>query len=174
MNIKKSLFISLALITVIILMSFVFGKDKDPLHKRIFNLTLFEAKEGGQPGKKGITDKIEFKDGRLFSDFLYEKFQYKWIKYRINKDSIFTDSTDTEVRLLEVEASTTDEKNQTIFVNFNTVEWDAEGTIKITKNDKIKKQFDFVGREKGGKPKKEKKPKKIVVNPDVEEPKEEH
>jgi glycine cleavage system aminomethyltransferase T len=74
------------------------------------------------------------------------------------------------VRLLEVEASTTDEKNQTIFVNFNTVEWDAEGTIKITKNDKIKKQFDFVGREKGGKPKKEKKPKKVIVNTEVEEP----
>ena len=63
------------------------------------------------------------------------------------------------MRLLEVEASATDDKNQTIIINFNSVEWDFDGTIKITKNDKIKKQFDIVGREKGGKPKKEKKPK---------------
>ena len=158
MNFKKSLFISLTIIGTIILMSFALGKDKDPLHKRKFNLTLFELKDG-QAGKKGIVDIMEFKDGKLYSDFLFDKFQYKWIKYRINKDSIYTDSTDTEVRLLEVEASATDDKNQTIIINFNTVEWDFDGTIKITKNDKIKKQFDIVGREKGGKPKKEKKPK---------------
>lgn len=158
MSLKKSLFISLTLLCGILLMSFALGKEKDPLHKRIFNITIFEYKDG-QPAKKGVSDKIEFKDGKLFSDYLFDKFQYKWIKYRINKDSIYTDSTDTEVRLLEVEASATDDKNQTILLNFNTVEWDIDGTIKITKNDKLKKQMDFIGREKGGKPKKEKKPK---------------
>jgi hypothetical protein len=158
MSLKKSLFISLTLFCGILLMGFALGKDKDPLHKRIFNITIFEYKDG-QAAKKGVSDKIEFKDGKLFSDYLYDKFQYKWIKYRINKDSIYTDSTDTEVRFLEVEGSATDDKNQTILINFNTVEWDIDGTIKITKNDKIKKQMDFVGREKGGKPKKEKKKK---------------
>ena len=39
-------------------------------------------------------------------------------------------------------------------INFESQEWDLDGTIKITKNDKLKKYFDFVGREKGGKPKK--------------------
>jgi len=168
MSLKKIVFLSLTLVFGVMLMSFVLGKEKDPLHKRIFNLTLFEIKDG-QPAKKGATDKIEFKDGKLFSDFLYDKFQYKWIKYRINRDSIYTDSTDTEVRLLEVEASATDDKNQTITINFNTVEWDLEGTVKITKNDKLKKQYDIIGREKGGKPKKEKK-KKVEIK-EGEEPK---
>jgi hypothetical protein len=100
----------------------------------------------------------------LFSDYLYDKFQYKWLKYRINKDSIFTDSTDTEVRLLEVEATVTDEANQTVNISFSVQEWDIEGGIKITKNDKLKRAFDFVGREKGGKPKKIKiKKKKKVI-----------
>lgn len=132
--------------------------EKDPLHKRIFNVTFNEVKDGA-PAKKGIANTIEFKDGKLWSDFFHEKFQVKWMKYRINKDSIYTDSTNTEVRYFEIEASVTDESNQTITVTFNTVEWDMEGTVKVTKNDKLKKQFEFVGREKGGKPKKSKKKK---------------
>ena len=58
-----------------------------------------------------------------------------------------------------VEASATDEDNQTVTINFEQVEWDIDGTIKITKNDRLKRFYDFAGREKGGKPKKEKKKK---------------
>jgi hypothetical protein len=142
--------------------------EMDPLNRRKFNVLLDEVKDG-VPNKKGINDLIYFKSGRLFSDYLFDKYQYKWIRYRINKDSIFVDSTDTEVRYLELEASITDEANQTAIFNFVIVEWDLDGTIKITKNDKIKRYFEVVGREKGGKPKKEKKVKKIEVNPKKEE-----
>lgn len=158
MKIKKIIALSCLLITAVIFMNASVKGEKDPLHKRTFNVGVTEVKDG-VAGKKSIPDKIEFKDGKLFSDFLFDKFQYKWIKYRINKDSIYTDETETEVRLLEVEASTTDEKDQTLMMTFKVEEWDIEGVIKITKNDKLKKYFDFVGREKGGKPKKEKKPK---------------
>jgi hypothetical protein len=153
-----------------------FKEEKDPLHKRVFNISLGEMKDG-VPGKKSIADKFYFKDGKMFSDFIGEKFGYKWIRYRINKDSIFTDSTDTEVRLLEVEASATNEDNQTVSIVFSTQEWDIDGFVKITKNDKIKRYYDFVGREKGGKPKKVKKKKtnKIIeVVPAGEEPKKVH
>jgi hypothetical protein len=38
--------------------------------------------------KKGIEDEFEFKAGKgLFSNFLFEKLEYKWIKYEITKDS---------------------------------------------------------------------------------------
>lgn len=140
------------------LISFVFKTEKDPLHKRVFNINVTEVKDG-VVAKKSTMDKMEFKDGKLWSDFLFDKYQYKWLKYRINKDSIYTDSTDTEVRLLEVEATITDTKDQTLAVNFSVIEWDIEGTIKMTKSDKPKKYYDFTGREKGGKPKKAKKPK---------------
>jgi hypothetical protein len=151
---NKQVFVLLA--AAIVLLSF--KGEKDALHKRIFNISLTEVKDG-IPAKKVITDQMDFKDGKLFSTFLEEKFGYKWIRYRINKDSIFTDSTDTEVRLLKVDASATNEDNQTVIINFDTQEWDIDGTIKITKNDKVKKYYDMVGREKGGKPKKEKKKK---------------
>ena len=161
MNRKKIFTFSGLLLAVIFFMCFTFKGEKDPLHKRIFNINLTEVKDGA-PAKKSTMDKIEFKDGKLFSDFLFDKYQYKWLKYRINKDSIYTDSTDTEVRLLEVEATVTDDKDMTIAINFTVVEWDIDGTIKMTKSDKPKKIYDFAGREKGGKPKKPKKPKKGV------------
>lgn len=147
------------LIAATLILGFLaFKSEKDPLHKRIFHVSLTEVKDG-VAAKKTILDKFEFKDGKLFSDYFYDKFQYKWIRYRINKDSIFVDSTDTEVRQLEIEGSFTDDANQTVMMNFTIVEWDLDGTIKITKNDKIKKYFDIVGFEKGGKPKKVKKKK---------------
>jgi len=172
MNIKKVIGFSCLILIAFVFINASFKGEKDPLHKRIFNIGITEVKDG-QPGKKSISSTIEFKDGKLFSDFLFDKFQYKWIKYRINKDSIYTDSTDTEVRLLDIEASTTDEKNQTLMMTFKVEEWDIEGVIKITKNDKLKKYFDFVGREKGGKPKKEKKKKGDEANKEGTETKKE-
>lgn len=135
-----------------------FKEEEDPMHKRIFTISLSETKNN-VVAKKVIMDKIEFKNGKLRTDFLAKKFGYNWIRYHINKDSIFTDSTETEVRWLEIEAILTDEKNQTVFLNFVTCEWDLDGTIKITKNDKLKRYYDMSGREKGGKPKKNRKKK---------------
>jgi hypothetical protein len=137
---------------------FSFKGDEDPLNKRVFNISLGESKDG-VPGKKNIADKFTFKNGMMYSDYLDKKFGYKWIRYRINKDSTFVDSTNTDVRLLVVEATDTDDNNQTVLVEFEQLEWDIDGVVKITKNDKIKRYFDFVGREKGGKPKKVKKKK---------------
>ncbi len=149
---------SVTIAVIFFFLLFAFKSEKDSLHKRTFNISLSEVKDG-VVAKKTIADQVTFKDGKLFSDYLFEKFGYKAIRYRINKDTIYTDSTDTEVRQLEVEASATNEDNQTAAITFTTVEWDIDGVIKITKNDKLKKYFDFAGREKGGKPKKEKKKK---------------
>ncbi len=175
MSIKKIISSNLLLSFFFILATVVQAQEIDPLHKRKFNLLLDEVKDG-VPGKKGIADKLLFKNGKLFSDYLYDKYEYKWIRYRINKDSIYQDSTETEVRYLELEASLTDEANQSVIINFVILEWDLDGTIKITKNDKIKRYFDVVGREKGGKPKKEKKkstkPKLIEIQTEPQQKRE--
>jgi len=154
---KKLLF----LLAVVLVLG-AFKGENDPLHKRVFNTSLDEIKEMGN-NKKPIADKMEFKNGKLFSDYIYDKFGFSWIRYRINKDSVFVDSTDTEVRMLVLEASATDDANQTVSMNFVVQEWDIDGEIKITKNDKLKKHFELVGREKGGKPKKPKAPRKKLI-----------
>ena len=138
-----------------------FQSDQDPLHKRVFYISLSEIKNG-VPVKKVFGDELFFKNGKLYADMFYNKFGFKWMRYRINRDTFFMDSTQTEVRLLDVEAVVTDESNQTLSFTFLTSEWDLEGVVKISRHDKIKKYYNVWGREKGGKPKKEKKRKSNV------------
>ncbi len=148
----------LGVVALVLILVYAFKGDKDPLHKRTFNIMLTEVKDG-VPAKKIVTDVLDFKDGKLYSEYLADKMGFKWIRYRILKDSIYTDSTETEVRFLQVEGSATNEENTTVTIAFDQVEWDLDGTIKVTKGDKPKKYFDMSGREKGGKPKKPKKKK---------------
>lgn len=138
---------------VILLFANAVLKEKDPLHKKIYNTTIIEVKDG-QNSKKGVTDELEFKDGKLFSNFLMNKFDYKWLKYEINKDSTYIDSTETEIRYIEFESSYTDDKDQTMVMKCTIDEYSIDGEIKITKNDKLKKMFVFNGKEKYVKPKK--------------------
>jgi hypothetical protein len=132
-------------------------KDKDPLGKRKYDVTHIEVKDG-KNSPKGATDEFEFKDGKMFSNFLFEKFEYKWMKYKVTKDSAYIDETETEIDYLEVECSYTDDADQTMTMTCKIDNYDIEGEIKITKKDKLKKMFIFNGKEKYN-PKRDKKKK---------------
>jgi hypothetical protein len=123
------------------------GEPKDSLDKRKFIVTMTEVKEGAAP-KKGVEDELEFKAGKFFSNFLYDKLQYKWIKYEITKDSTYTDEEENEGTWTEAEISTTDENDQTIIMKCTVDNYDISGEIKITKKDKLKKRYEFSGKEK--------------------------
>ena len=80
-------------------------------------------------------DVLEFKDGRLFSTYLFDKFEYKWLKYKVNKDSTYIDETETEISYFEVECTTTDDKDQTFIFTCKIDNYDIDGEMKITKNE---------------------------------------
>lgn len=127
------------------------GEPKDSLDKRIFTVTMTEIKEGSPP-KKGVEDEIEFKAGKgMFSTFLFDKLEYKWVKYEITKDSVYTDEEQNESRWVEAEVSTTDENDQTMTMKCVVDNYDISGDVKITKKDKLKKRFEFSGKEKAKK-----------------------
>lgn len=151
----KKIFKLALLSTIFILFVNAVLKDKDPLNKKIYNTQVIEVKDG-QNAKKSVADELEFKDGKLFSNFLNEKFEYKWLRYEINKDSTYIDSTETEIRYFELECSYTDDKDQTMVMKCTIDEYSIDGEIKITKKDKLKKMFVFNGKEKYVKPKKKK------------------
>ncbi len=124
------------------------GEPKDSLDKRIFTVTMTEIKEGAPP-KKGVEDEIEFKAGKgMFSTFLFDKLEYKWLKYEITKDSAYTDEEQNESRWVEAEISTTDENDQTMIMKCVVDNYDISGEVKITKKDKLKKRYEFSGKEK--------------------------
>lgn len=151
MNLKH-IFISAAVIaTGLLTINAVFkGEPKDGLDKRKFTVTMTEIKENSPP-KKGVEDELEFKGGKMFSNFLYEKMEYKWIKYELKKDSTYTDEQENEVHILEAEISTTDDTDQTLLMTCSVEDYDIRGDIKITKKDKLKKRYEFSGKEKAKK-----------------------
>ncbi len=133
-----------------------FKGDKDPLNKRKFSAQVTEFKEGkAKPGKAG-DDEIDFKNGRVFSLFCFDKFEFKEVKYAVNKDSTYDDEGESK-HYLEIEAITTNEKNETINMNFTIDDNNIEGSYKLIKKDIVKKSFTFIGSEKGGKDSKKKK-----------------
>lgn len=124
------------------------GEPKDNLDKRKFAVTMTEVKEG-TAAKKGVEDELEFKAGKgMFSQFLYDKLEYKWIKYEITKDSTYTDEEQNENQWIEAEISTTDDNDQTMIMKCVVDNYDISGEIKITKKDKLKKKYEFSGKEK--------------------------
>jgi hypothetical protein len=155
MSTKNTLKIFALTAIVLLFINAVIKKEKDPLHKKIYNTQVIEVKDG-QNGKKALPDELEFKDGKLFSNVLKEKFEYNWLRYEINKDSTYIDSTETEIRYFEFECSYTDDKDQTMVMKCVIDEFDIDGEIKITKNDKLKKMYVFNGKEKYVKPAKKK------------------
>jgi len=130
--------------------------EEDPLHKREFTASLSETRNGIVQ-KRVIQDFVRFKNGRIQSDFIKKKFGFKYIRYRINQDTSYVDSTGANVRKIKFEASATDENNITVQMVLTSLEWDLDGYIRITRNDRLKKYYDLSGREKGGRPPKQKK-----------------
>ena len=152
MNLKH-IIISAAVLTVGILSinAIKKGEPKDTVDKRKFIVIMTEVKEGTPP-KKGTEDELEFRAGKgMFSNFLYEKMEYKWMKYEVTKDSTYTDEDQNENHYSEVEISSTDDKDQTIMIKCVVDNFDISGDIKITKKDKLKKKFEFSGKEKAKK-----------------------
>ncbi|GIV27620.1 MAG: hypothetical protein KatS3mg027_1434 [Bacteroidia bacterium] len=126
-------------------------KDKDPLHKRIFNTNITEIKSG-VPTNKIMKDELEFKDGKVFSNFLNDKFNVSWLKYVIEKDTSYVDSiTEAQVRYFEIKASVKNEEKEETTLFCKIENENIEGEIKIMKNDKLKKHFEFSGSEKATK-----------------------
>ncbi len=127
------------------------GEPKDGLDKRKFTVSMVELKEGAAP-KKGVEDELEFRAGKgMFSQFLFDKSGYKWIKYEVTKDSTYTDEEQNEGHWTEAEISTTDENDQTLIIKCTVDNYDISGEIKITKKDKLKKKYEFSGKEKAKK-----------------------
>ena len=149
MNLKHIIISATALTVGLFCINAAFkGEPKDGLDKRIFIVNMTEIKDGAA-SKKATQDEIEFKAGKgMFSQFLFDKLEYKWIKYEVTKDSTYTDEDNNENHWTEAEISTTDETDQTMIMKCVVDNYDISGDIKITKKDKLKKRFEFSGKEK--------------------------
>jgi len=132
---------------VLALSLFSFKGDKDALNKKIYTLQVNEMKDGQPKSKKPTEDELEFKDGKVFSNVLFDKHEFKWIKYKITKDSTYEDEGEQK-HLIEATASATDDKDETVVISVKVDQYDVDGSYKITKHDVPKKLYQFIGKEK--------------------------
>ncbi len=138
----------LAAATCILAFSFLsFKGDKDVLNKKIYTLQVNEMKDGQPKSKKPMEDELEFKDGKVFSNILFDKHEFKWIKYKITKDSTYDDEGEQK-KWIEAIASSTNDKDETIVMTIKVDNFDVDGSFKLTKHDVPKKLYDFIGKEK--------------------------
>ena len=80
-------------------------------------------------------------------------FRNKDIKYNIEKDSTYTEG-DEERHYYEIKASKENDDGQVIEIYAKIDDIDIEGSMKLFKADKLKKHFEFTGKEKPKKTKK--------------------
>lgn len=141
----------LAVAGIAVSLSFTnFKGDKDALHKKKYNAMATEIKDGKPTNKKPAPDEIEFKNGKVYSSWVYEKTDppFADLKYAINKDSTFTNEAGEEMHYYEVEAISTNDKNETMNMFFVINGYDIEATYKLIKKDVIKKMWTSTGKEK--------------------------
>jgi len=127
-----------------------FKGDKDALNKKVFVLQVNEIKDGQAKNKKPIEDELEFKDGKAFSNLMYDKHTFKWIKYTITKDSTYEEEGEQK-HLIDAMASTTNDANELIEITVTVDGFDIEGKYKLSKKDVVKKLYEFTGKEKSKK-----------------------
>jgi hypothetical protein len=154
-NMNKKLILPLALLVAVLSFNAI-KFEKDPLHGKKFETNATEFKDGApKPGAKALPNEIEFKNGKLFSDLAASDkggaFD-QWLKYNIEKDSTYTEE-DIEKHYYVVKASHENDDGVVISMEITIDDIEIEGVMKLTKNDRLKKHFEFVGHEKAKKQK---------------------
>ncbi len=135
-------------ILVVLFTTAAFIIEKDALHKKKYSVQITEFRDG-KPKPKTIEDAIEFKDGKVYSDFAAsDKLGFtKFMKYELKKDSTYTED-DVEKRYFELESISTNENDETLYMSIKIDDYEIEGSMKLTKGDKPKKYYEFAGKEK--------------------------
>ena len=130
--------------------------DKDWLHGKTYEVQQTEFKEGApKPSVKPIKDEFTFNKGKLYSDFVGgDKIKFdKYLKYELKKDSTYTEE-DEERHYYEIEVTSENDDGQKLEIKITVDDINIEGSIKLSKGDKLKKHYEFTGKEKPKKGKK--------------------
>jgi hypothetical protein len=149
---KTTHYFKAGILVLVLAASVAFKGEKDKLHKRDFTIQLTEAKK-----PKALQDEVSFKDGKVYcGDVLNEKnSDLSWMKYEIKVDSTYNDEGEDK-EYIEVLATKELERGEMFEMKCVVDNHEIEGSMRIHKAGKDKKNWTFTGKEV---PKKEKKKK---------------
>lgn len=134
--------------------SFVLKGDTSSIEGKQYKITITEAKKGGKSGSPE-TEEVSFKSSKFRCKFFGKNAGADAIPIDLTVDSTYTsDGDDNETLYVEFEGQMSNKLEETVKVTGTIDGMGIEGSVEISKKEKVKKHWDFVGGQKdkkGGK-----------------------
>jgi hypothetical protein len=122
----------------------------DKLEGKSYRIIINE-KKGDVYSDKSFQHIIEFEKGKLYCDaWLYEKFNYKDLDYKIVKDTTYMEDEE-RINLFTIDLKGKNNLDEDLKGSITFTNSDCEGVFKIFRKDVLKKVFEFSGSEQATK-----------------------
>lgn len=155
----KSLHIALTALALFALSSFSFAQKVKVVKDKLLDNKVYEIEinEDGAKKPKPIKDEMSFRSQKIKSKYMDEKFMLNSGIYVVTVDTAYVEGETEGSQVLEKTINFTAEsvngdKEKLAWTGSVTGE-DIEGTIILSKKDKVKKQWTFSGTQKSKKKK---------------------
>lgn len=125
--------------------SFVLKGDTSALEGKTYNITITEQKKSG---KSGTPEKetVTFKSSKFRCKFFDKNAGAAAIPFELTVDSAYTaEGDESETIYVEFEGQMTNKLDETVKVVGTVDGYGIEGNVEISKKEKVKKHWDFVG-----------------------------
>ena len=141
---KKAGFTFLSAIVFFLACSFVLvGGDTTALEGKVYKVTMTLAKKGGKTGAPE-QEEITFKGGKFKCKLVDKEMGAPAVPIEFTVDSTFEEN-DEELPYVEFEGEFVNKLDETIKVTGTVDGYGIEGNVILSKKDKEKKRYDFVG-----------------------------
>lgn len=128
--------------------SFVLKGDTSSVEGKVYKITITEAKKGGKTGSPA-NDEASFKGSKFRSKFFGKNAGADAIPIELMVDSVFSNDDGTEELLyVEFEGNMTNKLEEHVKLTGTIDGYGIEGSVEISKKEKVKKHYDFVGGQK--------------------------
>lgn len=119
------------------------GGDTTALEGKVYKVTLILNKKGGKNGPP-IKEEITFKSGKFQCKTIEKEMGAKSIPIEFIVDSVFTEN-DEELVYIEFEGEFVNKLDEMVKVNGTVDGYGIEGNVILSKKDKEKKNYSFIG-----------------------------
>ncbi len=127
--------------------SFVLKGDTSSIDGKKFKITITEQKNG--KSGKASQDDCSFKSSKFNCKFFGQNAGAEEIPIDLDKDSTYTEEGAEEASIyVEFSGERTNKLEETVKVTGTIDGFGIEGSVEISKKEKVKKHWDFVGTQK--------------------------
>jgi hypothetical protein len=127
--------------------SFVLRGDTSTIEGKEYKITITESKKGKSGA--GETDVCEFKSSKFKCKFFGKNAGADQIPIDLDKDSTYSDAGSDEQTLYVEFSGEMQNKLEEVVKVVGTIDGTGiEGSVEISKKEKVKKHWDFVGMQK--------------------------